>query len=74
MANAKKEHDYDVTINFLANLNGALFGGFNPYTANPIRNHRTEELKSQRDPRGKEGFALLAAGLSKISEGVLRNG
>lgn len=66
MADAKREHDYDVAINHACHISKILNGGFNP--VNPIAKQRTEALQNQMgDKRGKEAFDLLGAGLRLVA-------
>jgi hypothetical protein len=71
MADARREHEYDVAINHACHINDILNGKFNPGSSNPMRNQRTEVLQNQSsDPKGTEGFAMLGAGLLRIVESV----
>lgn len=63
MADAKREHDYDLAIQLTLNIGEILVGKFDSTKANPIR--YVEVLENQSD--GKEGFALLGAGLKLIA-------
>lgn len=69
MADAKREHEYDVAINLAGFVNACLSGKFNPNNANPVRNEHTEALiHAKGDPRGAEAFLALRAGLELVAE------
>lgn len=63
MADAKREHEYDVAIQLTINIGQMFTSKFNPVNANPIRQMVLENQSSD----GKEGFALLGAGLRMIA-------
>lgn len=63
MADGKREHEYDVAIQLTLNIGQLFSNKFNPVNANPIRH--VEVLENQTD--GKEGFALLGAGLKMLT-------
>lgn len=62
MADAKREHEYDIAIQLTLNIGQLFSNKFNPMNANPIR--CIDVLENQTD--GKEGFALLGAGLKML--------
>ena len=70
MADARREHEFDVAIATGANASAFFVGKFNAATANPVRNARTERLSREVNRDGKEGFKLLEAGLRLIANKV----
>lgn len=71
LADAKREHQYDMLISHACFISQVLNGKFNPATSNPIANERTRALQNLvGDKKGSEGFALLGAGLRLVAQGV----
>ena len=67
MADSRREHEYDVAIAHACYISGILSGEFNPGQCNPVRNEKTEALQNAfGDPKGKEAFAMLGAGLAMM--------
>jgi hypothetical protein len=64
MADARREHEFDVAVSTICYLTQAFAGKFRPHAANPFRREAERVLTPrEREEESQEGWAILKAGL-----------
>lgn len=70
MADARREHEYDVAVATVCYFGQAWNGKFRPGDANPYREGREVgrvKTREEREEDSKEGWALLREGLRQLA-------
>lgn len=69
MADARREHEFDVAIGIIAFLGQSFNGKFRPADANPYRDRGPEREKTpeEKAEESKEGWELLGAALKSMA-------
>lgn len=68
MADARREHEFDVALATVGYLGAAMGGRLNAEDANPYR-EKTPKTPEQKAEESKEGFALLGDFLKGMAGG-----
>lgn len=68
MADARREHEFDVAVGLICFLGQSFAGKFRPLSANPYRRPAADGPKTpaQRKAESDEGWELLGIGLAAV--------
>lgn len=67
MADAKREHEYNVAISTIDFLGQSFSGTWNPSTSNPWR-EQFEKTEKQKKEEAREAWDMLRAGMRRIAQ------
>ena len=66
MADARREHEYDVAIATVCYFGGAMSGSLRPTEANPYR-ERPPKTPEEREEESREGWEFLKSCLKQVA-------